>query len=64
MKKYCSPKKSQGLDLQQIKLFGRQILEVNDVKPTPSSDSHSVYLTSAYFSKHNLRDLLDFYFRS
>ncbi|XP_055503543.1 PX domain-containing protein kinase-like protein isoform X1 [Leucoraja erinacea] len=28
MKKYCSPKKSQGLDLQQIKLFGRQILEV------------------------------------
>ncbi|XP_067907744.1 PX domain-containing protein kinase-like protein isoform X3 [Heterodontus francisci] len=28
MKKYCSPKKIQGLDLQQIKTFGRQILEV------------------------------------
>ncbi|XP_059800204.1 PX domain-containing protein kinase-like protein isoform X1 [Hypanus sabinus] len=28
MKKYCSPKKSQGFDLQQIKTFGRQILEV------------------------------------
>ncbi|XP_048462104.1 PX domain-containing protein kinase-like protein [Rhincodon typus] len=28
VKKYCSPKKIQGLDLQQIKTFGRQILEV------------------------------------
>ncbi|XP_072438502.1 PX domain-containing protein kinase-like protein isoform X1 [Chiloscyllium punctatum] len=28
MKKYCNPKKIQGLDLQQIKTFGRQILEV------------------------------------
>ncbi|XP_030061221.1 LOW QUALITY PROTEIN: PX domain-containing protein kinase-like protein [Microcaecilia unicolor] len=28
LKKYCSPKKPQGLELQQIKTFGRQILEV------------------------------------
>lgn len=28
LKKYCSPKKIQGLDLQQIRTFGRQILEV------------------------------------
>ncbi|XP_029456822.1 PX domain-containing protein kinase-like protein isoform X3 [Rhinatrema bivittatum] len=28
LKKYCSPKKHQGLELQQIKTFGRQILEV------------------------------------
>lgn len=27
LKKYCNPKKSQGLDLPSIKLFGRQILE-------------------------------------
>ncbi|KAA8593669.1 hypothetical protein FQN60_009785, partial [Etheostoma spectabile] len=27
LKKYCNPKKSQGLDLQHIKLYGRQILE-------------------------------------
>ncbi|XP_038551566.1 PX domain-containing protein kinase-like protein isoform X1 [Micropterus salmoides] len=27
LKKYCNPKKSQGLELQQIKLYGRQILE-------------------------------------
>ncbi|XP_014899490.1 PX domain-containing protein kinase-like protein isoform X2 [Poecilia latipinna] len=27
LKKYCNPKKSQGLELEQIKLFGRQILE-------------------------------------
>uniref|UniRef100_A0A8D2LIH6 PX domain containing serine/threonine kinase like n=1 Tax=Varanus komodoensis TaxID=61221 RepID=A0A8D2LIH6_VARKO len=28
LKKYCNPKKIQGLELQQIKMFGRQILEV------------------------------------
>ncbi|RXM35226.1 PX domain-containing protein kinase-like protein [Acipenser ruthenus] len=28
LKKYCSPKKIQGLDLQPIRTFGRQILEV------------------------------------
>uniref|UniRef100_A0A4W3JFR9 PX domain-containing protein kinase-like protein n=1 Tax=Callorhinchus milii TaxID=7868 RepID=A0A4W3JFR9_CALMI len=28
LKKYCNPKKIQGLDLQQIKTFGRQILEI------------------------------------
>ncbi|KAK2496527.1 hypothetical protein MC885_014124 [Smutsia gigantea] len=28
LKKYCSPKKIQGLELQQIKTYGRQILEV------------------------------------
>ncbi|XP_059571801.1 PX domain-containing protein kinase-like protein isoform X4 [Alligator mississippiensis] len=28
LKKYCNPKKIQGLELQQIKTFGRQILEV------------------------------------
>uniref|UniRef100_A0A3B4YAP9 PX domain containing serine/threonine kinase n=1 Tax=Seriola lalandi dorsalis TaxID=1841481 RepID=A0A3B4YAP9_SERLL len=27
LKKYCNPKKSQGLELPQIKLYGRQILE-------------------------------------
>ncbi|KAM4588086.1 PX domain-containing protein kinase-like protein isoform 1-T1 [Odontesthes bonariensis] len=27
LKKYCNPKKSQGLELEQIKLYGRQILE-------------------------------------
>nr|XP_020466790.1 PX domain-containing protein kinase-like protein isoform X2 [Monopterus albus] len=27
LKKYCNPKKSQGLELSQIKLYGRQILE-------------------------------------
>uniref|UniRef100_A0A8C5D4Z0 PX domain containing serine/threonine kinase n=1 Tax=Gouania willdenowi TaxID=441366 RepID=A0A8C5D4Z0_GOUWI len=27
LKKYCNPKKSQGLELQDIKLYGRQILE-------------------------------------
>ncbi|KAF7648204.1 hypothetical protein LDENG_00160340, partial [Lucifuga dentata] len=27
LKKYCNPKKSQGLDLPHIKLYGRQILE-------------------------------------
>ncbi|CAJ1052023.1 PREDICTED: PX domain-containing protein kinase-like protein isoform X1 [Xyrichtys novacula] len=27
LKKYCNPKKSQGLELQHIKLYGRQILE-------------------------------------
>ncbi|XP_068940347.1 PX domain-containing protein kinase-like protein isoform X3 [Petaurus breviceps papuanus] len=27
LKKYCNPKKIQGLELQQIKTFGRQILE-------------------------------------
>ncbi|XP_073325138.1 PX domain-containing protein kinase-like protein isoform X2 [Pagrus major] len=27
LKKYCNPKKSQGLELQQIKQYGRQILE-------------------------------------
>uniref|UniRef100_A0A1A7YNU7 PX domain containing serine/threonine kinase n=1 Tax=Iconisemion striatum TaxID=60296 RepID=A0A1A7YNU7_9TELE len=27
LKKYCSPKKSEGLELAQIKLYGRQILE-------------------------------------
>ncbi|TNN38311.1 PX domain-containing protein kinase-like protein [Liparis tanakae] len=27
LKKYCNPKKSQGLQLQHIKLYGRQILE-------------------------------------
>uniref|UniRef100_G3W0J2 PX domain-containing protein kinase-like protein n=1 Tax=Sarcophilus harrisii TaxID=9305 RepID=G3W0J2_SARHA len=27
LKKYCNPKKTQGLELQQIKAFGRQILE-------------------------------------
>ncbi|XP_027857937.1 PX domain-containing protein kinase-like protein isoform X2 [Xiphophorus couchianus] len=27
LKKYCNPKKSQGLELEQIQLFGRQILE-------------------------------------
>ncbi|XP_074861529.1 PX domain-containing protein kinase-like protein isoform X2 [Carettochelys insculpta] len=28
LRKYCNPKKIQGLELQQIKTFGRQILEV------------------------------------
>lgn len=28
LKKYCNPKRSQGLELEQIKLYGRQILEV------------------------------------
>uniref|UniRef100_A0A8C7MDU4 PX domain containing serine/threonine kinase n=1 Tax=Oncorhynchus kisutch TaxID=8019 RepID=A0A8C7MDU4_ONCKI len=28
MRKYCSPKKIQGLELQQIRTYGRQILEV------------------------------------
>uniref|UniRef100_A0AC11CPC2 PX domain containing serine/threonine kinase like n=1 Tax=Ovis aries TaxID=9940 RepID=A0AC11CPC2_SHEEP len=28
LKKYCSPKKVQGLELQQIKTYGRQVLEV------------------------------------
>ncbi|KAG7478152.1 hypothetical protein MATL_G00077230 [Megalops atlanticus] len=28
LKKYCNPKKIQGLDLQQIRTYGRQILEV------------------------------------
>ncbi|XP_057625316.1 PX domain-containing protein kinase-like protein isoform X11 [Chionomys nivalis] len=28
LKKYCNPKKTQGLELQQIKTYGRQILEV------------------------------------
>ncbi|KAL1007830.1 hypothetical protein UPYG_G00092200 [Umbra pygmaea] len=28
MKKYCNPKKSQGLELQQIRTYGRQVLEV------------------------------------
>ncbi|XP_050760924.1 PX domain-containing protein kinase-like protein isoform X9 [Gymnogyps californianus] len=28
LKKYCNPKKIQGLELQQIKIYGRQILEV------------------------------------
>uniref|UniRef100_A0A8C6YWU3 PX domain containing serine/threonine kinase like n=1 Tax=Nothoprocta perdicaria TaxID=30464 RepID=A0A8C6YWU3_NOTPE len=28
LKKYCNPKKIQGLELQQIKSYGRQILEV------------------------------------
>ncbi|KFW87148.1 PX domain-containing protein kinase-like, partial [Manacus vitellinus] len=28
LKKYCNPKKIQGLELQQIKTYGRQILEV------------------------------------
>ncbi|XP_062316593.1 PX domain-containing protein kinase-like protein [Osmerus eperlanus] len=28
MKKYCNPKKTQGLELQQIRLYGRQVLEV------------------------------------
>lgn len=28
LKKYCNPRKIQGLELQQIKTFGRQILEV------------------------------------
>ncbi|XP_023655405.1 PX domain-containing protein kinase-like protein isoform X1 [Paramormyrops kingsleyae] len=28
LKKYCNPKKIQGLELQQIRTFGRQILEV------------------------------------
>uniref|UniRef100_A0A8D3C6Q7 PX domain containing serine/threonine kinase n=1 Tax=Scophthalmus maximus TaxID=52904 RepID=A0A8D3C6Q7_SCOMX len=27
LRKYCNPKKSQGLELSQIKLYGRQILE-------------------------------------
>uniref|UniRef100_A0AAQ4Q8W9 PX domain-containing protein kinase-like protein n=1 Tax=Gasterosteus aculeatus aculeatus TaxID=481459 RepID=A0AAQ4Q8W9_GASAC len=27
LKKYCNPKKSQGLQLQDVKLYGRQILE-------------------------------------
>ncbi|XP_024916122.1 PX domain-containing protein kinase-like protein isoform X3 [Cynoglossus semilaevis] len=27
LKKYCNPKKSQGLELSEIKLYGRQILE-------------------------------------
>ncbi|XP_077948877.1 PX domain-containing protein kinase-like protein isoform X2 [Gasterosteus aculeatus] len=27
LKKYCNPKKSQGLQLQHVKLYGRQILE-------------------------------------
>ncbi|NWH43966.1 PXK protein, partial [Fregata magnificens] len=27
LKKYCNPKKIQGLELQQIKTYGRQILE-------------------------------------
>lgn len=27
LKKYCNPKKSQGLELEHIKLYGRQILE-------------------------------------
>uniref|UniRef100_A0A3P9HD73 PX domain containing serine/threonine kinase n=1 Tax=Oryzias latipes TaxID=8090 RepID=A0A3P9HD73_ORYLA len=27
LKKYCNPKRSQGLELEQIKLYGRQILE-------------------------------------
>ncbi|KAL2091667.1 hypothetical protein ACEWY4_013930 [Coilia grayii] len=30
MKKYCNPKKIQGLELQQIRTYGRQILEVSD----------------------------------
>jgi len=29
LKKYCNPKKSQGLQLPHIKLYGRQILEVH-----------------------------------
>lgn len=29
LKKYCNPKKSQGLELSHIKLYGRQILEVH-----------------------------------
>lgn len=28
LKKYCNPKKIQGLELHQIRTFGRQILEV------------------------------------
>ncbi|XP_059735826.1 PX domain-containing protein kinase-like protein isoform X2 [Bos indicus] len=28
LKKYCNPKKVQGLELQQIKTYGRQVLEV------------------------------------
>ncbi|NXY44394.1 PXK protein, partial [Ceuthmochares aereus] len=28
LKKYCNPKKIQGLELQQIKTYGKQILEV------------------------------------
>lgn len=33
LKKYCNPKKSQSLELEQIQLFGRQILEVNTTPP-------------------------------
>ena len=40
LKKYCNPKKSQGLELQEIKQYGRQILEVrlkegNRTRPPP-----------------------------
>ena len=31
LKKYCSPKKVQGLELQQIKTYGRQVLEVRSI---------------------------------
>lgn len=31
LKKYCNPKKIQGLELQQIKTYGRQILEVRGI---------------------------------
>lgn len=29
LKKYCNPKKREGLELQDIKKYGRQILEVD-----------------------------------
>lgn len=29
LKKYCNPKKREGLELQDIKKYGRQILEVH-----------------------------------
>ena len=31
LKKYCNPKKVQGLELQQIKTYGRQVLEVRGI---------------------------------
>uniref|UniRef100_A0A4W5PEW3 Uncharacterized protein n=1 Tax=Hucho hucho TaxID=62062 RepID=A0A4W5PEW3_9TELE len=40
MRKYCNPKKIQGLELQQIRTYGRQILENQQHRRLTRAQSH------------------------
>lgn len=60
LKKYCNPKKSQGLELPHIKLYGRQILEVQTHIYT-QSHIHTHTCMHTYIYIHTLCDYLCVY---